>query len=222
MPRHNPPLNRLRQLGPNMTEVQHGEVTVLYSYQTPVAVFAPGIGYLRTDHKWSVTTSKHINKWLDGATAKKVPQATIAHLAQFADNEDVHVAEEGARNPPQMYKYPGRYEGELDITQYLDTLIGEWGVETIGGLYEGPGWAASALPIDAEVIQAIAEMAKAHGEPITRGDYAFLRQQRGVILHYSDQGFVSADFYKSKRAFEEAAAALETEAQEWWDEEGED
>ena len=31
-------------------------------------------GYERTSKKWSVTTSRHINKWLDGVLAKEQPQ----------------------------------------------------------------------------------------------------------------------------------------------------
>jgi len=55
---------RLKPIGPNVNEVTVGELTVLFSYQTPVAAFVPGEGYLVTDKKWSNTTTRHINKWL--------------------------------------------------------------------------------------------------------------------------------------------------------------
>lgn len=37
---------------------------VLYSYATPVAVYIPGLGFLKTSRKWSVTTTRHVNGWL--------------------------------------------------------------------------------------------------------------------------------------------------------------
>lgn len=56
---------QLQQLGSNKTEVEFTDGTlVFYSYQTPVAIRTPECEYYRTDHFWSVTTSKHINQWL--------------------------------------------------------------------------------------------------------------------------------------------------------------
>ena len=52
---------------------------VLFSYETPVAAHCAG-GYVRTDRKYSVTTSKHITQWLDGADATTIPQAQIDEL----------------------------------------------------------------------------------------------------------------------------------------------
>ena len=37
---------------------------VFFSYKTPVAAYCPLRGYIRTEKFWSVTTSRHINKWL--------------------------------------------------------------------------------------------------------------------------------------------------------------
>ena len=34
---------------------------VCFSYGVPVAAFVPGRGYLKTDRKYSVTTSRHAN-----------------------------------------------------------------------------------------------------------------------------------------------------------------
>lgn len=54
---------------------------VLVSYETPVAAFVPSLGgYYRTDTKYSVTTSKHINQWLDGVKAEPKPPAFFAAL----------------------------------------------------------------------------------------------------------------------------------------------
>jgi len=68
-----------------MTEAIHGTATVLYSYETPVAVHMEGIGYFKTSKKWSTTTSKHINKWLEshGASgATLISQDEIEKLAR--------------------------------------------------------------------------------------------------------------------------------------------
>jgi hypothetical protein len=55
---------KLTPLAANMNEVEIGNTLVLFSYKTPVACHIEGKGYFKTDMKWSVTTSRHINKWL--------------------------------------------------------------------------------------------------------------------------------------------------------------
>jgi hypothetical protein len=40
-------------------------ISVLFSYETPVAAFCEEKGFMRTSTKYSVTTSKHINYWLN-------------------------------------------------------------------------------------------------------------------------------------------------------------
>ena len=71
----------LNTLGSNQTEIEttSGD-RVLYSYSTPVAAYVVGRGYIRTELYHSVTTSKHINKWLDGAKAETVKQSEIDAL----------------------------------------------------------------------------------------------------------------------------------------------
>ena len=64
---------KIRNVGSNMTELLVNGYTVLFSYETPVAAWTPH-GYARTSHKWSQTTTRHINKWLDGVTAEEMPQ----------------------------------------------------------------------------------------------------------------------------------------------------
>ena len=60
---------KLLNIGSNQTQIEIGKgVLVLFSYETPVAAYVPGQGYLCTATKWSRTTSKHINKWLNGIT----------------------------------------------------------------------------------------------------------------------------------------------------------
>lgn len=79
---------KLNPIASNMTEVVvkvpgfRGDTKVLFSYQTPVAAMnlSPewheehGGACVKTDKKWGATTSKHINKWLAGASAKELPQ----------------------------------------------------------------------------------------------------------------------------------------------------
>jgi hypothetical protein len=58
---------KLKVIGSNQTVVSYPDgVDVLFSYNTPVAVFVPGSGYLRSSTKYSVTTSKHVNSWVGG------------------------------------------------------------------------------------------------------------------------------------------------------------
>lgn len=72
---------KLRIIGSNQTEVIKGDGTVIFfSYETPVAAFVPGKGLLRVDTKYSVTTTKHINQWLDGRTAAACPQSFLNEL----------------------------------------------------------------------------------------------------------------------------------------------
>ena len=70
-----------RQGNTNAIEVDKGDRVVLFSYSTAVAVGVQGEGYYKTDQFYSVTTSRHINKWLDGKTAQVVSQAEIDRLA---------------------------------------------------------------------------------------------------------------------------------------------
>lgn len=71
---------KLKVLGQNKTEVDiNGNISVLFSYNTPVAAHVNGAFY-RTDKSWSRTTSKHINAWLAGAKAELKPQSYFDDL----------------------------------------------------------------------------------------------------------------------------------------------
>jgi len=66
---------QIKPIASNMTELTTTEGTViLFSYETPVAALLPSGRYARTSKKWSVTTSRHINKWLGGIVAEEAPQ----------------------------------------------------------------------------------------------------------------------------------------------------
>ena len=65
---------RLQPIASNMTQVDFSNgYQVLFPYKTPVACLSDN-GYYRTSKFWSVTTSRHINKWLGGVLAKEQPQ----------------------------------------------------------------------------------------------------------------------------------------------------
>ena len=75
---------KINKVGSNMTELVHTSgVIVLFSYSTPVAALLPSGQYVKTDRKYSVTTTKHINKWLQGvfAAVETKPQSYIDELA---------------------------------------------------------------------------------------------------------------------------------------------
>lgn len=72
----------LKPLGSNQTEIETSKATILFSYKTPVAAcMKDGSGFFRTSKKWSMTTSRHINKWLDGCKAVERDQSFFDKLA---------------------------------------------------------------------------------------------------------------------------------------------
>ena len=68
---------KLKQIGSNMTELDLGFAQVFFSYETPVAACLTDGSLVRTAERYSVTTTKHINKWLDGCEALTVSQERI-------------------------------------------------------------------------------------------------------------------------------------------------
>ena len=75
----------LNPIAANQNEVEKSDgTTIFYSYKTPVAVFVPGKGALVTSTKYSVTTSKHINRAMSrwGCSKTIVDQGIVD---QYAD-----------------------------------------------------------------------------------------------------------------------------------------
>ena len=70
---------KLQQIKANMTTITTPKATVLFSYNTPVAALTDD-GFIRTAKHYSVTTSRHINQWLDGRKATTVDQSVIDAL----------------------------------------------------------------------------------------------------------------------------------------------
>ena len=75
---------QVQSLGANKTQVDLADGTsVFFSYKTPVAALVPGKGWIRTSTRYSVTTTKHINQWIQGALATEVDQWDIDQLVAF-------------------------------------------------------------------------------------------------------------------------------------------
>ncbi len=73
---------KLTPIAANQTELTLNNGTqVFFSYKTPVAAYDSVSGkFLRTSYKWSVTTTRHINKWLDTRIAQECDQSVLDSL----------------------------------------------------------------------------------------------------------------------------------------------
>lgn len=68
---------KITPFSPNHTIVTLSSgIELFISYKTCVGGFIPGKGYVRTDTKWSNTTSRHLNKYL-GGEAVMIAQADL-------------------------------------------------------------------------------------------------------------------------------------------------
>jgi cytochrome b len=73
---------KIKPIAANQTELHaNSGAVILFSYQTPVAAQLAEGGFIRTSTKWSKTTSKHINQWLQGASAREVDQSYLDGMA---------------------------------------------------------------------------------------------------------------------------------------------
>ena len=68
---------KIKQIASNMTVLDMGFAQVFFSYETPVAACLNDGTLVRTDERYSVTTTKHVNKWLNVCEALTVPQERI-------------------------------------------------------------------------------------------------------------------------------------------------
>ena len=72
---------KLKPIASNMNLIDTPDYLVLFSYSTPVACYDKNsLDYYCTAKKWSMTTSRHINKWLDGVKAVEQPQEYFDNL----------------------------------------------------------------------------------------------------------------------------------------------
>lgn len=82
-------------VGPNQTAVTFGEVELFFSYKTCVAAYAPKLGWLRDAHKYSKTTSRHVNKWMDGVIGRELSTETFQQvITQAIESEPARQIEE--------------------------------------------------------------------------------------------------------------------------------
>ena len=71
----------VKPVASNMTLLETPAHIVLFSYATPVASFDKATySFHRTTKKWSKTTTRHINKWIDGVKAIDQPQDYFDNL----------------------------------------------------------------------------------------------------------------------------------------------
>ena len=76
---------KLTPIAANQTSVTFNDGTeVFFSYKTPVAAYLPEKGYVKTEKFYSVTTSRHINKWLP---TKDVPEVSETFLKQLSGDK---------------------------------------------------------------------------------------------------------------------------------------
>ena len=74
---------KLKRTGYNQTVVSlNNGVEVFFSYDTPVAGRSADNEYFRTADYFSKTTSRHINKYLEGVNATVISQQLIDNLAE--------------------------------------------------------------------------------------------------------------------------------------------
>ena len=73
---------KLTPIAANQTSVTFNDGTeVFFSYKTPVAAYLPEKGYVKTEKFYSVTTSRHINKYLP---TKDVPTVSEEFLVKLS------------------------------------------------------------------------------------------------------------------------------------------
>lgn len=78
---------KLKQIGSNQAELFHNGFVVLFSYETPVAALLPSGRYIKTGTKYSVTTTRHVNRWLQGVSSdvETVAQGVLNGLIERVD-----------------------------------------------------------------------------------------------------------------------------------------
>jgi hypothetical protein len=70
---------KIKNIGKNKTELHINDKIIFISYETPVAACIDGQFFV-TEKKWSTTTSKHIDAWIDGKKAETKEQDFFDNL----------------------------------------------------------------------------------------------------------------------------------------------
>ncbi len=71
---------KIKQLGSNQMLMCMSDIEILFSYETPVAGHSDKLGWFRTNKKYSVTTSRHINRYLNGNDVVTISSEEIEKL----------------------------------------------------------------------------------------------------------------------------------------------
>lgn len=72
---------KLNPIGSNQIELEIGGNIVFFSYKTPVCAYLRSEGkWIRTEKFHSITTAKHMNKYLRGRSFILVPQQDLDNL----------------------------------------------------------------------------------------------------------------------------------------------
>lgn len=67
---------------PNFTRADLGDITIWFSYETPIAFRAPGLrGTVVRENDWSTTTGKHLN-YINEDKSARVDTDTFLGLAR--------------------------------------------------------------------------------------------------------------------------------------------
>ncbi len=79
---------------PNFTEVTLGELTVWFSYRTPVGFMAPGTGRVVRANVWGPTTGKHLNYIDQGDKGSRLTGASFERrLGEITDRLGVELTD---------------------------------------------------------------------------------------------------------------------------------
>jgi|GEM_PF-6326808 len=123
---------------------------------------------------------------------------------------------------PRPYPFPGKFEGGYVIDEYIyiGTLEG-WGDDHLGDVTE-VGFFAVRIDFRGDEDAALEEIAREHGDTLTDEEREFLRAQKGAILIEDDRGFVSVEYYETRRELDERWKELQKIEKDIWKEYGEE
>ena len=115
-----------------------------------------------------------------------------------------------------MYGHPGKFEGELRISEFIWDLTLEGFEDEELGDVESFGYFAK-VSLGPKMLDDVARMARETGVELTPGERQFVKEQAGVILSEDNFGFVSATYFDSKERLDEVWKRLEEDYGTWED-----
>lgn len=75
----------LQRLGANVAVINlNNGARILFSYDTPVAAYIPGKGYIKSERFFSRTTTAHVSQFFKGNQGATVTHDTMVKLASEA------------------------------------------------------------------------------------------------------------------------------------------